>query len=52
MIELGIVLFVIGVLVAIFAAGDVERLGYIAAVIGLVLAVLGVLIGTDLGVGD
>lgn len=45
MITLGIVLLVIGALVAAFVPGDVARLGYIAAVIGLVLIILGALFG-------
>ncbi len=44
MITLGIVLFVIGALVAWFARNDVGRLGYFVAVIGVVLIVLGVVL--------
>ena len=44
MITLGIVLLIIGALIAWLVKGDVGRLGYIAAVIGLVLIVVGVLL--------
>lgn len=45
MVTIGIILLVIGALVAWLAPAEVSRLGYIAAVIGLVLIVLGVLLG-------
>lgn len=52
MIEVGIILFVIGALVAWLASGDVERLGFVVALIGVVAIVLGLVLGLGDEGGD
>jgi hypothetical protein len=44
-IGIGIFLFVAGALIAILASGEIERLGYVVAVIGVVVIVLALLLG-------
>jgi hypothetical protein len=51
MIEVGIVLLVIGALIAWFADGDVAKLGFVAAVIGLAAIILGLLLSGTEGEG-
>lgn len=52
MIEAGIVLLAVGALIAFFASGDLERVGIAAAVIGLVLVILGALLGGEDGLEE
>ena len=51
MLTAGIVLFVIGALVAWFASGDVERLGFAVAVIGVAVIIIALIIDLT-GEGD
>lgn len=44
MIVLGIILLVIGALVAAFSAGDIERIGKFVAALGVVLIVIGLVL--------